>query len=125
MLKAGAAAYLLKNSAFDELVRAIRAVIAGESYLSPEIASVLTRHVAGGSAQVKDPPTSDELSGREREVLQLLAEGNTSKEIATRLHIAARTIESHRREIMRKLNLHSVAALTKYAIRHGITSLEA
>ncbi len=123
MLNAGAAAYLLKNSASEELLRAIDAVRANQSFLSPGVASLVVEHVQKGS-QAPDSAEARSLSEREREVLRLLAEGKTSKEIGQLLHLAARTVESHRREIMRKLDLHSVPALTKFAIREGLTSLE-
>jgi DNA-binding NarL/FixJ family response regulator len=123
MLKVGASGYLLKDGAFDELVRAIRAVLAGQIYLNPRIASIVIEHhvrrpqAEGGSAW-------SVLTSREREVLQLLSEGKTSKAIAAQLHISAKTVESHRRQITDKLGLRSVAELTKYAIREGLTSLE-
>ena len=123
MLKVGASGYLLKDGAFDELVRAIRAVLAGQIYLNPRIASIVIEH------HVRRPPTDGSsvwsvLTSREREVLQLLSEGKTSKLIAAQLHISAKTVESHRRQITDKLGLRSVAELTKYAIREGLTSLE-
>ncbi|MFH1465664.1 MAG: response regulator transcription factor [Pseudomonadota bacterium] len=123
MLKVGAVGYLLKDGAFEELVRAVRAVLAGQTYLHPRIASIVIEyHVRrpqheGGSAW-------SVLTSREREVLQLLSEGKTSKQIAAKLHISAKTVESHRRQITEKLGLRSVAELTKYAIREGLTSLE-
>ena len=123
MLKAGAAAYLLKNCASDELVQAIQAVQSNQQFLSQGIAETLVDHVvhepepAAGSAFT-------ELTAREREVLQLLAEGMTSKEIAAQLHVSVKTVETYRRDIMQKLDLHSVAELTRYAIREGLTSLD-
>jgi two-component system response regulator NreC len=117
MLAAGASGYLLKNAAAEELVRALRAAVAGRTYLSPEIAGLVVESLRERSAP-------DELSSREREVLQLLAEGRTSKEIAVQLHVAVTTVETHRRQIMAKVNLHSIAELTKYAIREGITSVD-
>ena len=121
--EAGASGYVLKLSAFDELLRAVRAVSAGRSYWSPEIAEVvlvakLREQSGSGSA------TRASLGPRESEVLQLLAEGRTSAQIARRLHVSIRTVETHRRNIMRKLGLHSVAELTKFAIREGLTPLE-
>ncbi len=121
MFKAGAAGYLLKNAAADELLQAIRAVVGGQTFVSPGIASVVVESlVAGHRSGVKPGKT---LSPREREVLQLLAEGRSSKEIATRLQLALPTVETHRRQIMDKLGLRSVAELTKYAIREGLTSV--
>ena len=123
MFEAGAWAYLVKSSASEELIRAIRAVSHDEKYVSPTVASaVLDAFVVGPKATQRDP--RGELSPREREVLQLLAEGMTSKEIAARLDLAVSTIETHRKQIMAKLELRSVAELTKFAIRTGITTLE-
>lgn len=121
MFKAGAVGYLLKNSASDELIQALRAVSEGLTYVSPAIAgAVVVDWMTPGTAASGEKP----LSTREREVLQLLAEGHSSKAIAKRLGIAVPTIESHRRQIMGKLKLRSIAELTKFAIREGITSLE-
>ncbi|HUU67953.1 MAG TPA: response regulator transcription factor [Planctomycetota bacterium] len=123
MFQAGASGYLLKDCASEELARAIRAVVQGQTYISPGIAGVVigdyVQHLAvpGGSA-------GSILSGREREVLQLLAEGKTTKQTALCLHVSIKTIETHRQNIMRKLNVYSVAELTKYAVREGLTSLE-
>lgn len=123
ILAAGASGYVLKEAAVEEMRRAIRAVVSGHHYLSPEIAgSVVASRVSepgrdGASA-------ASPLASRERQILQLLAEGHTSSEIAQKLHIATTTVDSHRRNIMKKLDLHSVAELTKYAIREGLTSLE-
>lgn len=119
MLSAGAMGYLLKDSAASELVRAIRTVAAGQSYLSPGITGFVI-DTALHTAAPEEPPT---LSVREREVLQLLAEGRTSKAIGATLHIAVTTVETHRRQIMSKLNLRTIAELTKYAIREGLTPL--
>jgi DNA-binding NarL/FixJ family response regulator len=123
MLQAGAAGYLLKNAASDELLNALAVVTRGQTYLSPAIAgSVVDEAIRGGPTprQGAERP----LSTREREVLQLIAEGNSSKEIAAVLEIAVPTVETHRRQIMDKLNLRTVAELTKYAIREGLTSTE-
>jgi two-component system response regulator NreC len=123
MLKVGASGYLLKDGAFDELVRAIRAVLGGQTYLNPRVASiVIEHHVRRPRAETSS--VWSVLTSREREVLQLLSEGKTSKQIAAQLHISAKTVESHRRQITDKLGLRSVAELTKYAIREGLTSLE-
>lgn len=123
MLKAGASGYLLKECVFDDLTRAIRAVVAGQRFLTPKIASlVLDDYLTLLPAGEK---SGSVLSAREREVLQLLAEGNSTKEIALRLSVSGKAVEAHRRQIMKKLDLHSVAELTKYALREGITSLEA
>jgi DNA-binding NarL/FixJ family response regulator len=120
MMEAGASGYVLKANAGEELVRAIRAAIAGNIYLTPEVAGT----APAGQTEVYGPgATQNVLSPRESEVLQLLAEGKSSKEIAAALHISVRTADTHRRNIVRKLNLHSVAELTKYAIREGLTQL--
>jgi two-component system, NarL family, response regulator NreC len=123
MLSAGAAGYLLKNAAAGELIRAIETTATGRTYLSPEIAGVVVETLRERSAP-EEPTSAGVLSAREREVLQLLAEGRTSKEIAAQLHVAVTTVETHRRQIMAKLGLHSIAELTKYAIREGLTSLD-
>ena len=123
MFEAGAWAYLVKSSASEELIRAIRAVAHDEKYVSPTVASAVLDTFVGGPKAAQREPRS-ELSPREREVLQLLAEGMTSKEIAGKLDLAVSTIETHRKQIMAKLDLRSVAELTKFAIRTGITTLE-
>jgi DNA-binding NarL/FixJ family response regulator len=123
MLEAGAAGYLLKSDAITELVRAIRAAMANQTYLSPEIArevlDVYVRHPTH-----RKPPGAAQLTGREREVLQLLAEGKSSKEMAARLQLSVKTVETHRTRLMRKLSIHTIAELTKYAVREGLTSLD-
>lgn len=121
-LEAGAWAYVLKISAHEELLEAIESVARGRRFLSPEITALVVD--AGVEAQIARDPGNPRLSGREQEVLQLVAEGRTSGEIAARLHLATRTVEQHRRRIMEKLDLHSVAELTQYAIRKGIISIE-
>ena len=122
MLQAGATAYLLKDCVSDELVKAIRLVCQGKTYLSPEIASLLVKDYRS-QVQQTSTPKSETLSPREREVLQLLAVGNSTKKIAEKLFLSVKTIEAHRAQIMRKLDIHNVAELTKYAIREGLTSL--
>ncbi len=121
MLAAGARGYLIKASAGDELPRAIRAIAQGQTYLCPEVAGTLVE-AARGNTSSRAGNGAAKLGRRECEVLALLAEGKNSSEIAARMHIAASTVEVHRRNIMRKLDLHSVAELTKYAIREGLTS---
>jgi len=122
MLKAGVSGYLLKDSAFEELINAVRTVMSGRLYLSPDITDI----VVGGylssqnGRQVENPKG---LTVREREVLQLIAEGHSVKEIANKLHISIKTVESHRSNVMNKLDRHTVAGLTKYAIREGLTDL--
>ncbi len=123
MLSAGASGYILKECLFDELVQAIKAVAAGGRYLSPRIADVVVSdYVKRLSATAYSP--FDTLKTREREVLQLVAEGKSTKQIALELHVSTKTIEANRRQIMEKLNIHSVAELTKYAVREGLTTLE-
>jgi two-component system response regulator NreC len=116
-VREGADGYLLKDSAVQDLVAAIQAVMAGREYYSPPVQRELTAMVrsnAGGKRRIE--PITD----REREVLRLVAEGLSTKEIATRLDISTRTVETHRANLMRKLGLHSVARLTQYAIREGL-----
>jgi DNA-binding NarL/FixJ family response regulator len=124
MLSAGAAGYILKECLFDELVQAIQAVAAGARYLSPRIADVVVEDYVMHLSAVADSPLAA-LTGREREVLQLVAEGKSTKQIASELHVSTKTVEANRRQVMEKLNIHSVAELTKYAVREGLTTLEA
>jgi DNA-binding NarL/FixJ family response regulator len=130
MLAAGAAGYLLKSSASEELIRAIEAVTSNLRYVSPAVVGpfiddYLSQAVPGQFLAHEAPAFAPKpLSLREREVLQLLAEGKNSKQIATRLSIAATTVESHRRQIMDKLGIRTIAELTKYAVREGLTTLD-
>lgn len=125
MLGAGAAGYVLKDCAFDELADAIRTVSDGGRYLSREIEGVVLRdYVERLSGESGDSSVFTILTDREREVLQLVAEGQTTKKIASDLHVSVKTIESHRQNIMDKLEIRSIAELTKYAIREGLTSLD-
>jgi DNA-binding NarL/FixJ family response regulator len=122
MLRAGAVGYLLKDCAADELIQCIRIVLSGRICLSPGITGFLVdEYLHPTRDEVLAPRT--ELSVREREVLQLIAEGRSTKDIANSLHISIKTVETHRKNIMEKANLHSVAELTKYAIRNGLTSV--
>lgn len=123
MLEAGATAYLLKDAAADELLTALGAVSRGETYLSPAIAAGVVDHALHGRS-LASCASEKPLSVREREVVRLIADGKSSKEIAAVLHIAVSTVDSHRRQIMDKLNLRNIADLTKYAIREGLTSAE-
>jgi DNA-binding NarL/FixJ family response regulator len=119
---AGASGYLLKEAAFEEMVVAIKVVLKGQTYLSPAIAHVVVRNsIEYWSASAE--PMGRGISSREREILQLVAEGRSSKEMAESLYVSVKTIETHRKQIMNKLNLHSIAELTKYAVREGVTSL--
>jgi len=123
MLEAGASGYLLKDCAFEELARAIRQVAGGMTYLSPKISEVVVKgylHKAPGQFQT---PCSM-LSPREREILQLLAEGMAAKEIADYLKISVKTVETHRRKMMDKLDMRGNAELTKFAVREGLVSIE-
>jgi DNA-binding NarL/FixJ family response regulator len=123
MLDAGACGYVLKANAYDELRRAISAAQKGKSYLCSDVTDDVV--VASRRGADSEPATlRTRLSSREREVLQLLAEGLSSPEIGKRLYLATSTVDTHRRNIMRKLGIHSVADLTKYAIREGMTSVE-
>jgi two-component system response regulator NreC len=134
MLRAGASGYLLKEDAFEELAT-IRQELSGTVYVSPRIAGALLGRGleaeshdttagtnAGGLAAILSPMLH--LSPRQREVLQLISEGRSTKEIAFDLGVSVKTVETHRRQMMDKLNLHSVAQLTKYAVREGLTSIE-
>jgi DNA-binding NarL/FixJ family response regulator len=125
MLKAGASGYLLKDCAFEELIRAIRLVMAHKTYLSPGVTDIVVKDYTAGGNNSSQPSVFSVLSPREREVLQLMAEGRTTSQIAGLLHVSVKTVETHRQQIMHKLKIHSVAELTKYAIREGLTSLEA
>ena len=124
MLRAGASGYLLKDCASQELANAIYQVADGKKYLSPEITGVvIDDFLLGGDSEGITASTSV-LSAREREVLQLIAEGWSTKQIASHLYVSIKTIETHRRQIMKKLDLHNIADLTKYAVREGLTSIE-
>ena len=123
MLKAGASGYLLKDCALEELTTAIKAVASGKTYLSPSITDVVVGNYVRHSKK-KESSAFSLLSQREREVLQLMAEGKTTKQVGLKLHISPKTVEGHRLRIMEKLNMDSVAKLTKYAIQEGLTSPE-
>ena len=122
VLRNGAAGYVLKKSTADELVRAVRAVVAGQRYLSPPL-SEQTIETYMQKADESTQDLYDLLTAREREVLYLVAEGHTNAEIAARLFISSRTVEMHRANLMRKLDLRSQADLIRYALRRGIGSL--
>jgi two-component system response regulator NreC len=121
MFKAGAVGYMLKDCAFKDLAKAIRVVMSNKTYLSHEIADIVLKDYLASSTPTESS-VFQLLSPREREVLQLLAEGKTSGQIADNLHISVKTVESHRQQIMIKLKIKTVAELTKYAIREGLTS---
>jgi DNA-binding NarL/FixJ family response regulator len=122
MFSAGVKGYLLKDCAADELVRGIRAVHHGETYLSPQIAGIVINDFIKLTPGAS-PETSPALTLREREVLQLIAEGKNAKEIAFILSLSSKTVDTFRQGIMKKLGLSTVAELTKYAVREGLTSL--
>jgi two-component system response regulator NreC len=122
-LQNGASAYVLKKSSVDELVRAIREVTAGRRYLSPPLSEhAIEAYVQRSRDSTMDPYAM--LTDREREVLHLVAEGHTNAEIAARLSLSPRTVEMHRANLMRKLDLHSQADLIRYALQRGIVPLE-
>ena len=123
MLEAGASGYVLKDYAVDELLRAIAVVMANETYLSPRVTGGVVDALLSG-APAKSTSSLSKLTEREREVLQLVAEGHSNKQIAERLNVSAKTVGTHREHIIRKLDIHTVAGLTKYAIQHGLTSPE-
>jgi DNA-binding NarL/FixJ family response regulator len=122
MLRAGASGYILKDCAFDELVQAINAVMNNQIYLSPKITTLVLKEYISKNTKEGSSIFSI-LSNREREVLQLIAEGKSTKDIAYKLNVSVKTIETHRQQIMNKLDIHSIAELTKYAIREGLTPL--
>jgi len=121
-LKAGALGYLLKDSAFDELCTAVSAIMDGKTYLSPSIAHIVVEECVGRGSRAEGEAFSV-LTEREREVLQLLAEGRSTKQIALQLQVSVKTVETHRLQTMRKLDIHSIAGLTRYAIQEGLSAL--
>jgi len=123
MLKAGVSGYLLKDSAFEELANAIRTVANNRNYLCTEVAKTILEDYKKNLLATESSAAMI-LTGREREVLQLLSEGRTTRQIAQQLHVSVKTAETHRRNIMKKLDLNSIAELTKFAIRQGLTSVD-
>jgi two-component system response regulator NreC len=123
MFRAGASGYLLKDCEFDELVQTIRLIAEGQTYISPSISQIVVENYAHKTQEERDNAFSV-LTQREREVLQLMAEGNSTKQIAMRLFISPKTVEAHRLRIMNKLDIDNVALLTKYAIQEGLTPPE-
>jgi DNA-binding NarL/FixJ family response regulator len=123
MLEAGALGYVLKESAFEEVAEAIHKVLTGRIYTSPKISDIVMEDYVRQLSH-PEPQRESPLTPREREVLQLLAEGNSSKQIGRRLNVSVNTVDTHRHRIMDKLDLHSVAELTKYALKVGLTSLD-
>ncbi|OPY84463.1 MAG: Transcriptional regulatory protein DegU [Syntrophus sp. PtaU1.Bin208] len=124
MLSSGASGYLLKDCAFEELAKAIKTVVDDHTYLSPMISDIVVKSYitksASPDAAQESAPT---LTAREREMLQLMAEGMTAKEIASHLYVSVKTVETHRRNIAQKLNINRSAELIKYAIREGLVTL--
>ncbi len=122
MFRAGASGYLLKNCPFEELSKAVRVVMDGQTYISPSIGDAVVQDFI---RQPEERPSAfSVLSRREREVLQLFAEGKTTKQTAMQLHISPKTVEAHRLNLMNKLGIDNIAQLTKYAIQEGLTTSE-
>ena len=123
MLQAGASGYMLKDCAYEELISAVRAISAGRFYLSKDVTGTVINDYINKIKAVEsiDQPV---LTSRERETLQLIAEGKSTTETANILNVSAKTVETHRKNIMDKLGIHSIAELTKYAVREGLTSIE-
>lgn len=124
MFDSGASGYILKESAFDEIYDAIQEVLRTNFYLTPAIARMCTGGLGKESRTGEPQPQFNKISRKEREVLQLIAEGKKTRDIAGMLGVSVKTVETHRRNIMKKLNIFSVAGLTKYAILEGIIALE-
>jgi DNA-binding NarL/FixJ family response regulator len=118
ILQSGARGFVLKQAPTDELVKAIERINSGETFFSPDVARVAVNQLVRGGGE-----GTNQVSNREREVLIAIAEGLSNKEIACRLGVGVRTIETHRERMMRKLNIHSVAGLTKFALAKGLVSL--
>lgn len=121
-LKAGARGYLLKDSAESDLIQAVRAVAAGKAFFSPAVSKVLAEDYIRQVQQRGVEDLYDLLTGRERELLQLIAEGKSAKEIAGLLNLSIHTVDTHRGNLMQKLNVHSIPELILYAVRKGIIS---
>jgi DNA-binding NarL/FixJ family response regulator len=124
MLKAGANGYLLKDCAFNELTEAMTTVSQNRTYLSPGITDLVVKAYLNQAEGETGEENENQLTSRERQVLQLLAEGKNTTEIGKTLNISGKTVDTHRRQIMTKLDIHSIAELTKYAIREGITIID-
>lgn len=124
MFASGASGYILKESAFDELYEAIQEVNSGNYYLSPSIARMYVDSQGNMFEDIEDIPRFKDISKKEREVLQLVAEGVKTKDIAEKLGVSIKTVETHRRNMMKKLSIFSIAGLTRFAIKEGIVSLE-
>jgi two-component system response regulator NreC len=124
MFRAGASGYLLKDCEFDELVQTIRLIAEGQTYISPAISRIVVENYTHDGTPEEKESAFSVLTQREREVLQLMAEGHSTKQIAMQLFISPKTVEAHRLRIMNKLDIDNVALLTKYAIQEGITPPE-
>ncbi len=122
MLQAGAVGYVLKRAGAQDVIGAVKAAQRGEALLHPTVANLLIRDYLARAERGEAP--KDQISGREREILKLIAEGRTSKEIAEMLYLSVKTVQAHRANLMRKLGLHDRVELVKYAIRKGIIGLE-
>jgi DNA-binding NarL/FixJ family response regulator len=120
-LEAGASGYVLKHSAPTELIAAVRAALDGKTYLTPALAGEVLQAMRDGPAQATDPVAA--LTPRQREILQLLAEGRSAKEISTALSVSARTVEFHKYQMMERLGLHNSTELTHFAIKNGIVTI--
>ena len=124
MFRSGASGYILKESALDEIYDAIQEVANGNFYLTPSIARMYVDDQGTGTWSWEEKPVFSKISKKEREILQLVAEGKKTREIAKQLGVSIKTVETHRRNIMKKLNIFSVAGLTKFAIQEGLISLD-
>ena len=124
IIRAGASGYIVKKAAPEELIMAIQAVSRGEKFFSPMVSTKIVDELLKTGISGHDEPSHPSLTCREREVLQLIAEGHTNREIAEILFVSVRTVDAHRSHIMEKLDLHSAADLTRYAIQKGIIDIE-
>jgi len=124
VLRAGASGYLVKQTAPRELVSAIRAAYRGDSFLSPSISRKVVEEYVRQAEAMPEEDSYDKLSDREREVLQLIAEGHSNRGIAELLHVSVKTVETHRAHLMDKLGIRTTAELTRYAVRKGVISVE-
>ena len=122
MLAIGVVGYLLKQSAFEEIAAAVRAAARNQAYFSPAVAGIVAEQFRADATGAREDPSP--LTPREKQVLQLLAEGNSPRLVAEKLHISVKTVETHRRRLMAKLDIHNLAGLTKYAVRAGLTAID-
>ncbi len=123
MVRAGVSGYMLKECVFDDLVYAIKVIVTGQSYLSPQIANIILDGITNDSVFTVDDRFSTILTSRKQQILQLLVEGMSAKQIASQLGLSVKTIEANRRQIMEKADVDNLADLTKYAIRQGLTTI--